>query len=343
MPPASLDLIARQVLDGYPTAGVLIPLGNAGGFSGARLWRVRWDPGDLCVRAWPPGESSPDRLRFIHALMRKGREAGLEFVPAVLNTRTGARWVERASRLWDVTTWMRGRADFLTCPTPARLEAACAALARLHGAWSEAGATVGSCPGVQRRLEQAREWISLLGSGWQPAFGAVEDAEVRAWAERAWHWMRLRIVNVPHQLGPWIGRPVPLQPCLCDIWHDHVLFDGDAVTGVIDFGSVKMDHVAVDLARLLGSLAQEDAARWAAGLRFYRRWHPLTSEEEALTGLLDETGTLLGAANWLKWLYRDHRKYEDPQAVARRLAALVRRWEMLEAHGPFPVGFAEDP
>ena len=42
---------------------------------------------------------------------------------------------------------------------------------------------------------------------------------------------------------------------------------------------------------------------------------------------LDETGTILGAANWLRWLYRDGRSYEDRNAVARRLEVLVRRLE----------------
>src|SRR5437763_1299451 len=49
-------------------------------------------------------------------------------------------------------------------------------------------------------------------------------------------------------LTPWADRPVPVQPCLCDVWHDHVLYTGDAVTGLIDYGEVKPDHPAVDLA-----------------------------------------------------------------------------------------------
>jgi hypothetical protein len=53
----------------------------------------------------------------------------------------------------------------------------------------------------------------------------------------------------------------------------------------------------------------------------------LTSTEEELILVLDETGTLLGMANWLKWLYRDGRSFEDRAAVARRLATLVERVE----------------
>ena len=47
-------------------------------------------------------------------------------------------------------------------------------------------------------------------------------------------------------------RPVPFNLCIGDVWHDHILFEGDAVTGMIDFAAAKVDHVAADLARLLG-------------------------------------------------------------------------------------------
>jgi hypothetical protein len=62
-----------------------------------------------------------------------------------------------------------------------------------------------------------------------------------------------------------------------------------------------------------------------AGLRAYRTVRPLSREEEELVNLLDETGCVLGAANWLKWLYHDGREFADRRAVARRLSVLVGR------------------
>ena len=44
---------------------------------------------------------------------------------------------------------------------------------------------------------------------------------------------------------------------------------------------------------------------------------------------LDETGVILGVANWLRWLYEEKRPFADSAAVARRLGELVDRLEAL--------------
>jgi Ser/Thr protein kinase RdoA (MazF antagonist) len=337
--------MAREVLEQYPLASSprtrradaapLALLGNAGGFSGARLWRVDSLAGRLCLRAWPSRESSAQRLSQIHRLMVLASEAGLRFVPVVLVTSAGGTWVEAAGRLWDLTTWMPGQADFHAHPTRPRLEAACTALAHLHRAWAGVAPTMAPCPAVQRRLERIRDWTSLVESGWDPRPWVRADDPVRPWLERAWPLLRQRIEQIPQQLASWTERPVPLQPCLCDVWHDHLLFTADEVTGLIDFGSIKVDHVAIDLARLLGSLIGDDAESRAVGLGAYGRVCRLSPGDEALVAVLDETGTLLGAANWLMWLYQEGRTFDDRTAVARRLGELVER---IERWGPTEIG-----
>jgi len=326
-----LDLAARAALGQFPagSGAILTPLGNAGGFSGARLWRAQGDGGDFCLKVWPAREADPQRLAWIHGLMRRAREAGLAFVPAVEPTADGVTWVERASLLWDLTNWMPGRADFHVRPTTGRMRAACTALALLHNAWEKVAPRVGTIPGIARRRERAAAWRRLLASGWRPDLSGGAGDPVRPWAERAWQLLPGRIERAMDQLARYDERlSLPLQPCLCDVWHDHVLFDGATVTGLLDYGSVKVDHVAVDLARLLGSLAGDDPVLRAAGLWAYTAVRlQANAWEDQLVELLDRTGTLLAAANWLVWLYRDGRVFEDREAVVQRLAALVRRIE----------------
>src|SRR5947209_7767638 len=132
-----LDQTAGAVLSRYPALlrqGPLSPLGNHGGFSGARLWRVAGLSGMLCLRAWPEHDSAV-RLAWRHRLMAAARESGLRCVPTVFAARDQATWVEQAGRLWDLTEWLPGRADFHERPGRQRLEAAGRGLGWLHVAW----------------------------------------------------------------------------------------------------------------------------------------------------------------------------------------------------------------
>ena len=75
-----------EVLRQYPRplwSGAPLPLGNRGGFSGARLWRLDGPPRSAC--AWP-ADFSPQRLDFIHHCMIHARTAGLTFVPRLFPT-----------------------------------------------------------------------------------------------------------------------------------------------------------------------------------------------------------------------------------------------------------------
>jgi Ser/Thr protein kinase RdoA (MazF antagonist) len=242
----------------------------------------------------------------------------------VFETDTHSTWVIEAGRFWDANTWMPGRADYHDNPSQARLEAACTALAHLHETWARAGCTRDPCPAVGRRLARFDQWKSLVTSGWRPDFSDSCDP-VRSPAKLAWELLQRHIDRIPDVLSGWRSRRLRLQSCLCDIWHDHVLFENDAVSGIVDYGGAKLDHVAVDLARMLGSMVEDDIDARAKGLRAYSCVRSLDEEEIGLIDVLDRTGTLLGLANWLVWIYREQRQFDDRRAVARRLAHLVRR------------------
>jgi Ser/Thr protein kinase RdoA (MazF antagonist) len=296
------------------------PLGSAGGFSGARLWHgTAADGQEFALKAHPPATAA-GRLTRVHRWMTIARQAGLDFVPAVMRTRDNCTVIEMSGRPWDVTTWLPGRADFHAAPTDAKLLAAITALARLHDSWAGKRSS-GSCPAIQRRVRALADWQSLIASGWQPRFG--DGDPYRSHAEAVWPRLQTVVPCMATALAPWLAQVVPLQPCLCDIWHDHVLFAGNRVTGLIDYGAAKVDNVAVDLARLLGSLIPDDPQRIRAALDAYSVVRPPPDPE--LVRVLDASGVVIGVINWLRWLYYDRREYNDLAAVANRLARLVRR------------------
>ncbi|MEK6239203.1 MAG: hypothetical protein N2C14_31175, partial [Planctomycetales bacterium] len=58
-----------EVLNAYPTdcRPVRVEfLGNAGGFSGARFWKLFTPVGEFCLRQWPREFPDSQRLRFLH-------------------------------------------------------------------------------------------------------------------------------------------------------------------------------------------------------------------------------------------------------------------------------------
>src|SRR5687768_8024524 len=130
------DLDATVVLARYPQLGRpfhLEPLSGAGGFSGARLWRIETDRGLYCLRRWPREHPTVERLQLIHAVLRHVGASGLEFVPVPLSpTLSSSTFVSHSGHRWEVAPWMLGRADYYANPSRARLSAAFLALARFH-------------------------------------------------------------------------------------------------------------------------------------------------------------------------------------------------------------------
>jgi hypothetical protein len=151
---------------------------------------------------------------------------------------------------------------------------------------------------------------------------------------RAWQAVAASANRAERSLREVDGRAVAVQPCLCDVWGEHVLFTGDEVTGIIDYGAAKDDQVAVDLARLLGDLVEDDDERFAAGLAAYRTAGGELEVPDGFVRLLDRTGAVCGAINWLLWLCDVGYDHPDPAAVAARLGRLVERVGRIWASGP---------
>lgn len=307
-----------------PAPRAVQALGNLGGFSGASLWRVGTAAGDFCLRAWPAGDPSPERLAWLHRLQRSARQAGLAFVPELLLTHDGDSFLAHQGRLWELAMWLPGRADLEDDPDPSRVEAVFRALAQLHHVWERQEATTGPCPAVERRLRALGEWQQRMASGWRPPQTPLDP--LTPWVTRAWRLLPERMARVGGELALWTNRTLRLRPCLCDVWPGNVLLDGRRVTGLVDYGSVKVDHPAVDLARLLGGLPNREAV-WGRAVAAYAAVRPLTADEDELARLLDRSGVVGAILTWLRWLYLEHRRLPQSSLVLSRLSFLIERLE----------------
>ena len=307
------------------------------GFSGAVLRRVETTAGAFALRRWPSGGAGLPvaRIRELHRWLAWLAEQGVAIVAVPLQSNDGSTIVERRGMIWQLEPWLQGTADFHSHPTDERLRSAFTALARLHlasdryaptddgGAWFWRGS--GRPDAVSERLAKLPRTTIVPMDVPSPL---VADPQRRAVVGRMSSAIAVLAPRIAADLSRFMDVRVPLQPCLRDVWHDHVLFTGDEVTGIIDPSAAKTENVASDLSRLLGSFLGDSFDRWEIALAAYAAIRPLSADERRLIPLLDRSGVVLSACHWLQRLHMtevDNQEQERVMSIAERLSSLASR------------------
>lgn len=311
-------------------------LGNAGGFSGSRLWRVAAGSSEWCLRRWPSEHPGASQLGWIHHVLRQVAGQDCPFVPVPLTTRESGTWVSRGGHLWELVPWMPGRADYHQHSSRTRLTSALQCLARWHSAARLNTPSVANrSPGLTRRAEQLER---LTAAHRQQLMRAIDARWGTAIAQHASDMLRAAASVIPplqERLRIACQQSFDLQPCIRDIWHDHVLFTGESVSGIVDYGAMAIDTTLGDIARLLGSLVGDEPDAWQHGVQAYVEQNPAGSVDLDLLKAIDRANVVLGGANWIRWLFVEHRQFDDLAAVAERISdigARLRGWDRSGAH-----------
>jgi homoserine kinase type II len=315
----------RLVLEQYPAIARPSeppePLGNAGGLSGCRLWRYPSGQGRLVARVWPVDGPPRGTIEQIHRWLLEAKDLGL--VPIPLAGLEGRTLQEHGGRLWEVAPWLEGKPAPIP-PSAIHLRTGLAALAAFHQRLHQER-TLGQSLGLQSRL---REIEALLGSGFTVLERSLSTFPVDPCATLAKRWLELSRRTAPRLIEPlrWSSScVVPLQPCLRDMRPEHLLFEGDRVTGLVDFGAMAIESVAADLARLLSEWLGPDRAARAEALEAYAAIRPLDESELALIEAFETSGALLGAGHWIRWHFIEGRLFDDPGVVERGIARGLER------------------
>jgi homoserine kinase type II len=321
------ELLARYPSHVRPLSP-LESLGGAGGYSGARLWRFRAERGMLVLRAWPPLGPGRKHLEQVHHWLSLSE--ALDFVPALIPDRAGHTLQEWHGGLWEVTSWMKGSAE-PSPPAPARLQQAFAGLAAF-----QERLTLEQAEGVSPGLRQRRDIISQLV---QSEHDVLEQAVRRRHEPEAKNrkaalaWLALARKVGPlllEPLGRASARVVRLQPCLRDARPEHFLFEGDHLSGLVDFGAMGVDCVAGDLARLIGEWLDGDPAARSEALAAYEQVRPLDSAETSLIDVFESATALLIGERWVRWHYIEDRRFDHPRAIEEGLERGLGRLERLD-------------
>ena len=314
----------------YPQSGGTgaIRPAETSGFSGAAVFRVESEFGSLCLRRWPPEPMTARRLAGIHRILGEVHRSRLAMIPVPLSTRNGETVVEIPGELWQLEPWMPGEANFHDNPSDRRLEEVMTTLAHFHTAARDASpdSRGDDCPPtLPERLQFLRSTQQDLPRI-EEGLRTESNSRFRELASRIAHQFREHSSRIEFTLRHASRQTVPVLPCLRDIWHDHLLFEGDKLTGLIDFGAMRIDTVAADLSRLLSSLFPLNSSQWDSALSLYENERQLTDAERNLIPVLAESGSLLSGTHWLRTRYVDRVEF-DMSRVCDRLDSIVARLE----------------
>jgi len=324
--------VSEQLLQ---PAGVkeLFVLDGGLGLSGARIWRGLGAAGETCLRRWPEGAMTDHRLMEIHRCMQTAVMAQCPFVPSLFLTNQGKSYVKVGNDFWEMSRWMPGKANYREQPSVTKLESAANALAQLHLAWRDlnplsvaTGFTrVVVAPAVRDRVVRLQKLDDRVCASLQRGVARYERA---SWYGDAVQIMALIPVLRPvllQELAVAAKTAVRCQYILRDVWYDHVLFEEQSCSGLIDYGALRIDTVSTDLCRMLGSLTGVGPGElWAPATEAYRKTAPLSDEEIGLFRPLYRSSALLSGAQWLDWLAVEDREFPGKnEFIAQRLRELA--------------------
>jgi len=277
-----------------------------------------------------------DGLASIHGLLLHIAQAGFCLAPVPLRTLAGKTFFLNEDHLWELTPWMPGEASFHQQPSDEKLASAMTTLADFHRAaatysFSGTGARVAPSPGLLQRLEilqglQQGE-LEHLWKGTR----AAEASDLRELAFEMLEGIDRSLADVKKRIEAIASVPLPLQWCLRDVRHDHLLFTGEEVTGLIDFGAVAVDSVACDVARLVGSMVNDRVDDWEQALGAYDQRRQLSIDERRAVASFDAGGTICSASNWVRWLFVEGRSFPQVHALHAQLVWLRDRLASLSS------------
>lgn len=325
--------LAQSILQQYqlPPIDRVEYLGGAGGFSGAQLWKVHCvgDGGQaFCLRRWPLQHPDRDRLEWINLVLVHVAANGCAEVAVPRESIQGQRYVPQNGYFWEVSPWMPGVADFVKDPSDVRLANVVDSLARFHLASAQVNLDFRQSPNARSRydaLMSASELIGRIGQVSPQSLMASEIPSISYLRDSITRLGTATAKQLATDLKPFVDEIFPVQPVIRDVWHDHILFTGDQVTGVVDFGAMQMDNIALDLARVLGSLVGDQAERWDFAFNAYGQTRSLQPREVEFALVMDRCASFLASLNWLNWILIEQRSFESPADVEKRISQLIGR------------------
>lgn len=307
------QLLSRHGLAVQPN-GAIVRLVGTGGLSGAELWRFPSRLGWLLIRGWPP-EVTAQRVQTIHGWLARLRH--LPFLACPIPSQDGSTLhIDRSGRCWELMPWLPGSAS-LQSPTSGQAASALDAVGQVHRELALEG-SVRVSSGAHARIEflnalQAREMREFEAElSRRPPDDNPEGFEslARVWVKCS----PLKISRALEMLRRQSRRAVWVQPCLRDLRPEHLLFEGDRLSGLVDYGAMDAEAPETDLARLLPAWIGNDPALQRHACLAYQSANPGHVLDEPLLAAFSAANSVLIGGQWMRWILLQRRSFSDPAA-----------------------------
>lgn len=270
-------------------------------WSGARFLRWNSDSGPMILKIWPTDGPEIAAQRFRHHSLEPLRN--FTPVPALPIPDANGRTLRilEDGRCAELFRWLEGD-PVGQDPPDETIRQVMTTLARLHRLWSaNFGQREQISDAVRRRIVQLNELAS----------GGIDDAanellrpnptgqDMRSKLLAIIELARKLLPQAVRTLEPLASQRLPLQIVLRDTRPNHFLTRDENVVGLIDFGAIGFDSVALDLARLFGEWPQIDRRKRDLAFRSYESVRPLNPAEMAAIEPLITSAAILGGVAWV--------------------------------------------
>gem|GEM_PF-1485135 len=288
------DELTRLCGNGWKSVPV-----SVGGFSGARVTKIESSVGTFALKSHPI--LFRDRVLANHTFqefLATQTELPIPYLHRWSRGRTRHESVEehdigsvvskkplpdtllvKDESCWELSDWMPGQPVRSTgWIRDEALNTVIDAIAAMHSCvrdWNPNWSIPADC--IERGLElRFNKLLSFVHSGFDKY-----KARWKLLADRHGHPVLLslgRILSQASDLGTRLLEPMqslatiplPSHWIARDLWREHFLFDGDRLTGIIDFTASKISWPGLDLARSLGTFLLDEDPRWESAVGRYR-------------------------------------------------------------------------
>jgi Ser/Thr protein kinase RdoA (MazF antagonist) len=274
---APLDINPRAVLRAGWGLDVPEPEWNTAGVKGKALARVRASGMDLCLRRYP-ADTDPTWLAGLHRVQQELAQKGFQLLPALRRTPGDQTVLSFEGRLYELTDWAPGQHQVNGTHSLVQLEHLGAAIARLHKAGAGLEPPPADLGPDGSGISDPSWWIAdtqRIGSlveFFRSTFLADEFLRSRMGAEVG---AALEVLDGTADFGL-VDQTITHG----DLWSEHVLYEGEEVSAVLDVDGLNRRPAWDDVAALLADFADFDPTRSRACLAGYRSVRPL--DETAL-------------------------------------------------------------